>query len=348
MVIDPALWPGIRELVAERYRGVAWPEEYAVADLAWHRVMVDRGEAMPGRPKLMARWGWTDHGVRTLLAASPADRQPGTDQRRDSGEIRQPAARTASLPPAYRQPHTGEGGQLPEDRQSAASAPPAPSDPTRREPPTSPADRQPGTDQRRDSGEIRQPAASLARVRPDRDLDHDPARRLGTPKPPTPGPVRVGGRELPGDLVALLGELPAVGRRGTVEYLLGCGVDSTRAFLEVPAARWRFVGARDHAVVAAILRHLRERWRVEPGALAPEEAPARGAARPGGYTMRFSPSAETPTKSYDQRLADGDLDDEILIDPDDAGGRQILEESKAEARARLASLARTPEHEAAK
>ncbi len=67
-----------------------WPRELALIDMKYweHRIQFGQAKRIPGRPALRARWGWTDHAVRSLLRAeewkndtpvasgSPADRQP--------------------------------------------------------------------------------------------------------------------------------------------------------------------------------------------------------------------------------------------------------------------------------
>lgn len=104
------------------------PRELAVADLRYllaadhdlvdgHHVATG---AIPGRPTLVARWGWTDWQVRQLLADEDAWRPDGAAA---------PHQRAASAPPARRQPpasrETGERQEARENRQPPASAPPA-------------------------------------------------------------------------------------------------------------------------------------------------------------------------------------------------------------------------------
>ena len=78
-------WPAIAGTI-----GGAWPAEAVAFDLRWfaNRERMD-GTKRPGRPSLMARWGWTDHRVRKFIkggswedekfqitSAPPVDRQP--------------------------------------------------------------------------------------------------------------------------------------------------------------------------------------------------------------------------------------------------------------------------------
>lgn len=135
-------WPEIAEALglALQHAGRLWPHAAAVTDLRWHvdqraLVLLERGideptheqliEGVPGRPKLIKRWGWTDHEVRKLLDCpalwwddyrwgpqSPADRQG-----------------SASGPPGGRQLRKGATPTIeevsPAGRQEVASGPPA-------------------------------------------------------------------------------------------------------------------------------------------------------------------------------------------------------------------------------
>ena len=92
-------WLPIRETIAAFYSDRPWPDGLAELDLTWHRqaCAADPHERMPGRPTLMARWNWTDHKVRQLIASRPpADRQPtasaATLQPDESSGNRQPVA----------------------------------------------------------------------------------------------------------------------------------------------------------------------------------------------------------------------------------------------------------------
>ncbi len=95
-------------------------------DLRWMENEIRRGTSarIPGRPSLRARWGWTDHRVRTLLADEDAWCDPRF--KTESPAHRQP---TASAPPADRQPVNGSSVVIsekpPADRQPTASASPA-------------------------------------------------------------------------------------------------------------------------------------------------------------------------------------------------------------------------------
>jgi len=109
--------PDAWELAAEHIPH-PWPAEAAIADLRWwqDRQRMGREDALPGRPTLRARWGWTDHKVRKLLK----NRELWAD------DFRQ---RIASPSPANRQPANGSKPTItrkpPANRQPVASGSPA-------------------------------------------------------------------------------------------------------------------------------------------------------------------------------------------------------------------------------
>ena len=91
--------------------------EQAAHDLRVYasQVRLGRRRKMPGRPALRKRWGWTDWGVRSLLAdeaawadprtAPPADRQPTASAPPETAAIVEvEPTRPAIAPPAHRQP----------------------------------------------------------------------------------------------------------------------------------------------------------------------------------------------------------------------------------------------------
>ena len=115
---DAAWWPAIRANIAK-----PWPKEAAMMDLRWHadrERMQDRANAMPGRPALIDRWGWTDWGVKQLLkgeewvdrwTTEDAARTPPAHRQRTASrrsvvrrQYRRNRQRTASRPPGRRQP----------------------------------------------------------------------------------------------------------------------------------------------------------------------------------------------------------------------------------------------------
>lgn len=144
-------WPEIAEALTTA--GVRWPTSAAITDLRWH---IDREggrlhalgvgdptaeqlvRAIPGRPTLAARWGWTDHAVRAILRG-PATwwdglRWGAAPERTWSEGGRRPNASpvdrqyVASTSPVDRQSDNGPTGTLlqesPVGRQSVASRPP--------------------------------------------------------------------------------------------------------------------------------------------------------------------------------------------------------------------------------
>lgn len=153
-------WPLIAEMLTAS--GQRWPESAAITDLRWYadaaafRLGVSklRAEqvtdadreairaALPGRPALVKRWGWSDWAVKQLRAAP--------DLWWDSARwgAQRPAA---SAPPAHRQPTTsappaeeplnaedsdGSASPPPAHRQLAASQPPSRAVPCTTNPPT--------------------------------------------------------------------------------------------------------------------------------------------------------------------------------------------------------------------
>ena len=68
----PSAWQTAAELLAEV--GTRFPREVAEMDLRCmaDQVRVGRLGRVPSRRKLMARWGWTDHEVRSLLRDEPS------------------------------------------------------------------------------------------------------------------------------------------------------------------------------------------------------------------------------------------------------------------------------------
>lgn len=110
--MDAAWWPEIANALPR-----PWPKEAAWMDLRWWRGQVratarvaqeivrdGRGRfkvaRMPGRPALRARWGWTDHGVQTLLA----DEASWRDRWTQAAEPAADSESTANQQPADSEP----------------------------------------------------------------------------------------------------------------------------------------------------------------------------------------------------------------------------------------------------
>jgi hypothetical protein len=262
--LDADAWPMIASVLPR-----PWPAEAAAFDLRWHadRARMKRG-AFPGRPFFVARWGWTDWAVKQLLRSEswvdrfhsasgpPADRQ-----------------RTASGPPVATTTNA-------EKSEETASQPPASRQPAASEPPrarSSPLHRTPNTDLEGDGA--REAVVEAAAPPPP-----PPA-----PPPPKPAPtldpdddlavanrpIRLpGGREVPGNIPALLPRLSA----REWNALAYNGVPHSRALLRLTVDQLQHSRGIAGAIATRVVDELR-RQRIEPGCLAAPEP--RSGAPPG-------------------------------------------------------------------
>jgi hypothetical protein len=116
-------------------------------------------------------------------------------------------------------------------------------------------------------------------------------------------PVRLAdGRELPGDLPALLGSMQEVPAQAVIGRLLRVPVCGTRTLMEIPMAQWRGADGACYVTGCAglrepLARYLRSQWGVGLGELAPIAAPARGRERERQMTMleRYQQMCDAPT-----------------------------------------------------
>lgn len=187
--MDAPWWPAMANAMAR-----PWPKEAAMMDLRWWRGQVGATERvagemardgrgrfkvarMPGRPFLRARWGWTDWGVKELLADEEAWRDRWTKAAQDS----------ASVPPANHQPAASEP-PAPEpsnaDNSQETTSPP----PARRQRSASPPPR--ATPCSTGSPVHRSTDPDLDRGAPDPAADAPPPAQAPDP-PPVREPVRV-------------------------------------------------------------------------------------------------------------------------------------------------------------
>ena len=92
--IERQWWAGIAESIQK-----PWPVEAVHMDLRWWASLELTGEATrPGRPRLMARWGWAERRTRTVIASSawidPIQKGPAKVQ---EGSSEGPASRARTL-----------------------------------------------------------------------------------------------------------------------------------------------------------------------------------------------------------------------------------------------------------
>ncbi len=117
------------------------------------------------------------------------------------------------------------------------------------------------------------------------DPGGQPRRAYPPPPPPMPlpdtSPVEVDGRELPGDLTALLFGATA-GRVLILEAVLRAGIESTRGLLSLPLDDLRHAGrGLNEPVRRALAQHLWHTWGVRLGCLAVPTPQPRAGAPPG-------------------------------------------------------------------
>ena len=127
--MDAAWWPFVRDGLPK-----PWPREAAMMDLRWHVDAAERREGkpasevvpFPGRPTLVARWGWTDWAVKQLMKGEAWVDRWTRDVEADGCDAQPPPAdrqRAASAPPAADTTNA-------DNPEETASAPPARRQPT--------------------------------------------------------------------------------------------------------------------------------------------------------------------------------------------------------------------------
>ena len=115
-LVDVESWPAIAAALTGR-----WPDQAVAVDLEYWRSLVAarRVARVPGRRKLVARWGWSDWETRTVLGEAEAPEEIPAASRSEDGEsprrghLRVVASRSA--PEVLPEPSRAVPSSLPSD-----------------------------------------------------------------------------------------------------------------------------------------------------------------------------------------------------------------------------------------